>query len=174
MVRLGQIRPTQKANAKKSTGMNKKILALAVVIMAIPVFATGQSVYKWTDENGVTHFGDRQPTGKQAESVSIRTGKLSGAGGSTKSPQQNGQQMDDQEAEGAQSEKVSAVEEARQKQRAANCKTAQTNLSLLRSGSRIRVEENGEQRYLTPEEIAQKREQFEEVAEVSCGDESES
>jgi hypothetical protein len=166
--------PRKKANAKKSTGMNKKILALTVIIMALPGFAMGQSVYKWTDENGVTHFGDRQPTGKQSESVSIRTGKPSGTSSSVNSPQQKVQQMDEQEAESAQREKVSAAEEARQKQRAANCKTAQNNLSLLRSGSRIKVEENGEERYLTPEEISEKQEQFEEIAEVSCDDESES
>jgi hypothetical protein len=152
--------------------MNKKILALAVVVMALPVFATAQSVYKWTDENGVIHFGDRKPNGQQSESVSIRTGKPSGA--ASTSPQQKVQEMADQEAESVQSEKVSAAEEARQKQRTANCRTAESNLSLIRSGSRIRVEENGEERYLTPEEISQKREQFEEIAELNCSDENES
>jgi hypothetical protein len=154
--------------------MNKKILALAVVVMTLPVFATAQSVYKWTDENGVTHFGDRQPTGKQSESVSIRTGKPSDNGDSRMSPQQRVQQIAEEEAENAQSEKISAAEGARQKQRVANCKTARSNLSLLRGGSRIRVEENGERRYLTPEEISEKREQFEEIAELNCSDASKS
>lgn len=157
----------------KSKGMNTKILALAVCIMAIPVLATAESVYKWTDENGVTHFGDRQPTGQQSESISIRTGKSSRSGGSgSMSPQQRVQQMEEQEAENAQSQQVSAAEEARQKQRAANCETARNNLSLIRSGSRIKIEENGEERFLTPEEIAEKRAQFEEIAELNCNDDT--
>lgn len=146
--------------------MNRKILALAICIMAVPGFAMAQSVYKWTDENGVTHFGDRKPTGKQSESVSIRTGKQSVV--DTASPQEKVQQITDRDTESAQSEKASAVEQAKQKQRAANCETARSNLAMIKSGGRIRVEENGEQRYLTPEEIAQKREQFEEIAELNC------
>lgn len=153
--------------------MNKKILALAACMMAIPVLATAQSVYKWTDENGVIHFGDRQPIGKQSESISIRTGKSSGSGSSgSMSPQQRVQQMNEQEAENDQGRKVSAAEEARQKQRAANCRTARNNLSLIRSGSRIKIEENGEERFLTPEEIAEKRVQFEEIAELNCNTEN--
>lgn len=34
-----------------------------------PVFA--QSVYKWTDEQGVVHFGDRPPIDESAERVAI-------------------------------------------------------------------------------------------------------
>lgn len=80
--------------------------------------------------------------------------------------------MEEQEAADSEKQKVSAAEEARQKQRAANCKTARTNLSLISSSGRIRVEEDGEQRYLTPEEIAEKREQFEEIAELNCNPEN--
>ena len=154
--------------------MTKRILTLAVCIMAIPVLATAQSVYKWTDENGVPHFADRQPTGKQSESISIRTGKPSGSDSSgLVSPQERVQQINEQQAENAQSRKLSAAEEARQKQRAANCRTAKNNLSLIRSGSRIKIEEDGEERFLTSEEIAEKRVQFEEIAENNCNADNE-
>lgn len=149
--------------------MNRKILALAVCIMTVPVLATAQSVYKWTDENGVTHFGDRQPTGTKSESVSIRTGKPSGSGStSSTSPQQKVQQLEEQQAENQENQKMTAVEEARQKQRQANCATARSNLDVMSRNARIRVEEDGEQRYLSPEEIEEKREQFKEIAEANC------
>jgi hypothetical protein len=32
---------------------------------AIPTTVAGQTVYKWVDENGVVHFADTPPTGKQ-------------------------------------------------------------------------------------------------------------
>jgi len=151
--------------------MNKKILALAICIMALPVFATAQSVYKWTDKDGVTHFGDRAPTGEQSESVSIRTGRADkDSSGSSMSPQQKVEQMAEQAAQKQQSAKTSAEEKAREKQRAANCKTAKSNLALIQTGSRIKVQENGEERFLTPEEIQEKREQFETIAETNCDD----
>ena len=64
-----------------------------------------------------------------------------------------------------------AVEEARRKQREANCATARSNLDVIDRNARIRIEENGEQRYLSPEEIAEKRAEFERIAEENCGPE---
>ena len=151
--------------------MNRKILALAIVLAAIPAFTAAQSVYKWTDENGVTHFGDRQPTGKQSESVSIRTGKPSGPGteSAPMSPQQKVQQITEQEAENSKNQKARAVEKAREKQRLANCNTARTNLEIMEKNARIKITEKGEQRYLSTEEIAEKKAQFEKIAEENCG-----
>lgn len=151
--------------------MNRKILTLAVLLVAAPAMSSAASVYKWTDENGVTHFGDRQPTGQQAESVSIRTGKRSES--SRPSPQEQVEALESQEAEKAERQQENAVEKARRKQREANCETARSNLSILKRNSRIRVEEDGEQRYLSPEEIDEQREKFEEIAEENCGQPSE-
>ncbi|MCL7945865.1 DUF4124 domain-containing protein [Marinobacter sp. ATCH36] len=151
--------------------MNRKIFTLAVLLVAAPTISSAASVYKWIDENGVTHFGDRQPTGQQSESVSIRTGKSSE--GSRPSPQQQVEALEEQEAEQAEQRQESAVEEARRKQREANCETARSNLSILQRNSRIRVEENGEMRYLSEEEIEEKRNEFEEIADENCGTPSE-
>ncbi|MCP4064816.1 MAG: DUF4124 domain-containing protein, partial [Gammaproteobacteria bacterium] len=61
-----------------------------------------------------------------------------------------------------------AVEEARRKQRDANCATARSNLEVIANHARIRIEENGELRYLTPEELAEKRAELERMAEDNC------
>ena len=151
--------------------MNRKILTLAVLLVAAPAISSAASVYKWTDENGVTHFGDRQPSGQQAESVSIRTGKRSES--NRQSPQEQVKALEEREAEKAERQEESAVEEARRKQREANCETARSNLSILQRNSRIRVEEEGEQRYLSEEEIAEQRVKFEEIAEENCGEPAE-
>lgn len=151
--------------------MNRKILTLAVLLVAAPAISSAASVYKWTDENGVTHFGDRQPSGQQAESVSIRTGKRSES--NRQSPQERVKALEEREAEKAERQEESAVEEARRKQREANCETARSNLSILQRNSRIRVEGEGEQRYLSEEEIAEQRVKFEEIAEENCGEPAE-
>lgn len=154
-----------------SKGMNRKILTLAVLLVAAPAMSSAASVYKWTDENGVTHFGDRQPTGQQAESVSIRTGKPSES--NRQSPQEQVEALEEQEAKEAERKEESAAEEARRKQREANCATARSNLSVLKRNSRIRIEEEGEQRYLSEEEIEEQRLKFEEIAKENCGEPSE-
>ncbi|NMT65529.1 DUF4124 domain-containing protein [Marinobacter orientalis] len=150
--------------------MNRKIITLAVLLVTAPAISSAASVYKWTDKDGVTHFGDRQPAGQQAESVSIRTGKRSES--SRPSPQERVEALENREEEQAERQQESAVKKARRKQREANCETARSNLSILKRNSRIRVEEDGEQRYLSPQEIEEQREKFEEVAEENCGEPS--
>ncbi|MBD3639474.1 MAG: DUF4124 domain-containing protein [Marinobacter sp.] len=146
--------------------MNRKILMLTLLMALVPGIAHSASVYKWTDENGVTHFGDRQPTGSKAEQVSVRSGK--GSSSST-SPQEQVQAME-QEAEKRQlTERERAEMEAIRKQREANCATAQSNLKIIDSNARIQVEEDGERRYLSAEEIAEQRMKFEKIAEENCG-----
>jgi hypothetical protein len=148
--------------------MNKKILALSLLIAVIPGIAVSASVYKWTDDKGVTHFGDRQPTGTPAEKVNVRSGTSSRTSDDRQSPQERlGELQEKQESE-AESRRETAVQEANRKQRKANCDMARSNLKIIDSNARIRIEENGELRYLSPEEIAEKRASFEEAVEKNC------
>jgi hypothetical protein len=43
---------------------------------------------------------------------------------------------------------------------------------VISTTARIRVDENGEMRYLTPEEIDAKRQEFEDLAAENCGEAS--
>jgi len=150
--------------------MNRKILTLTMILTALPLAANGASVYKWTDENGVTHFGDREPTGKASEKVSVRTG-TSSTGQSRPTPQERVEELESRLSEESAREAESAAEEARRKQRAANCDTARSNLAIMDRNSRIRIEEDGEQRYLSPEEIEEQRQKYQEIADTNCGPE---
>ena len=147
--------------------MNSRTFILALAIAVTPGIATAASVYKWTDENGITHFGDRQPTGKNAETVNVRTGSPAAAS-KRQSPQDRVESMAQEQEQTAEQERLSAQEEARQKQRKANCETARSNLSILRTSSRIRIEEDGQQRYLSAEEIEEQRVKFQEIADQNC------
>ena len=84
-----------------------------------------------------------------------------------------GFELETQKAKESEKRQESAVEEARRKQREANCETARTNLKLIQQNSRIRIEEEGELRYLTPEEIEEQKQQFEKIAEENCGEPAE-
>nr|WP_297403896.1 DUF4124 domain-containing protein [uncultured Marinobacter sp.] len=151
--------------------MNKKILTLTLLMAMAPAIATSASVYKWTDENGVIHFGDRQPTGMAAEKLNVRSGTSSEASGGRSAPQERLKKMEEQQKTRKEKELETAAEEARRKQREANCATARSNLDIINRNARIRVSENGEQRYLSPEEIAEQRTKFKALAEENCNPE---
>jgi hypothetical protein len=58
-------------------------MVLAVVLMTalvLPVMDAGATdeVYRWVDENGIVHFGDRPPEQVDAEQVDIQPAKGSG------------------------------------------------------------------------------------------------
>ena len=149
--------------------MNRKTLTLTLLLAVVPGITMSAAVYKWTDENGVTHFGDRQPTGAKAERVNVRSGTSSDASASRQSLQEQLHNLEKHQEDEAKQRREAAVEEARRKQREANCATARSNLEVIANHARIRIEENGALRYLTQEEIAEKRAELERMAEDNCG-----
>ena len=52
-----------------------RFLALLLITLSFPAVA---QVYKWTDENGVTHFGTQPPPGQQ-QAVDVKPASGSGA-----------------------------------------------------------------------------------------------
>lgn len=149
--------------------MNRNALTLVLLMAVVPGIAMSASVYKWTDKEGVTHFGDRQPVGANSETVNVRSGTSSGTDNSRPSPQQRlGDLQERQQAE-TEKKQETAVDTARRKQREANCENARSNLKVIESNARIRIEEEGEMRYLTPDEIAEQRMKLEEIAAENCG-----
>ncbi|HEA52328.1 hypothetical protein LCGC14_0675600 [marine sediment metagenome] len=148
--------------------MNRNILMLILLMTVAPGVAMSASVYKWTDENGITHFGDRKPVGANSEKVNVRSGKSSGAGASRPSPQKRLGELEEQQQTEALKQKETAVAAAQRKQQNANCKAARSNLKIIDNNARIRIEENGELRYLSTEEIEGQRTKLEEIAAENC------
>lgn len=150
--------------------MIQRLMLLALLTLTAPSLTSAESVYRWKDDNGVVHFGDREPTGQSAEKVSVKTGKPSGSS-ERQSPQEQVESLEESQAEQARRANESAVDAARRKQREANCQTAQDNLEAINSNARIRMAgDDGEPRYLSPEEIANQKERFQEIADENCGE----
>lgn len=146
--------------------MNNKTLILTLLLAATPSMAMSASVYTWTDEQGVTHFGDRQPPGTRAKTLNVRSGTSSGNGRS--SPQKRLSELQEQQQKNAEQKQETVVETANRKQRVANCENARSNLKVIESNARIRIEDNGQMRYLSPEEIAEQRSKLEKIAAENC------
>jgi hypothetical protein len=102
--------------------------------------------------------------------VNVRSGTTSRSqSGQRQSAQEQLGELQEQQRSQEQRRQETAVEEARRKQREANCATARSNLDVINSNARIQVEENGERRYLAPEEIDEQRRRFQEIADENCG-----
>ncbi len=130
--------------------MAKRLFVL--FLLAFASFAYSSSVYKWVDEDGTVHYSDKKPVDKQSEKLRMKTG-------STQSqPSENLQEQVDN------LDRQQQIEQVRQKQERENvaadqakqefCDNLKTNLETLRNNARIRMkDEDGEYRFLTPEEI---------------------
>ena len=152
--------------------MKKSRLLLSLLFVALPCgSALAGNVYKWTDENGVVHYTDQKPREQAAEQMNIRTTQGgSGASSNTGSEYLNGA-MDDlkRQQEIQDLGKRQADEEAQEKQRKKElCESARKNLEVIQNNARIKIDDNGSQRYLTPEEILEKRDSFEKIAKENC------
>jgi len=127
-----------------------------LLIFIITAAATANAgVYKWTDEQGNVHFGDR-PTSSQAEQIKLKKyPKSSGPTSSSTQPKVTQQQllnMYQQEREKKKAERKKQKEEA--KELAQKCADARDALSRY---ERSRLYENlpsGERRYFSEEERA--------------------
>ena len=118
-----------------------------------------QVVYKWVDDEGVTHFSAQPPRGVDAERTSIRLQNTyrptpqaqdqaeptaaQNAAAATRRKQQNEQAADN---------KIQAKNE--QKIRAENCAEARTRLEKYTTARRLyREQDDGERNYLTDDEL---------------------
>ncbi len=124
-------------------------LALA---LAAPLVAA-ETVYKWVDEHGVTQFSALPPAGRTAEKLKVEAPEAapSPATDTKSAAADDGRPKDITKGIANPSAADLAQEE---KKRAENCATAKRNLESLNTRAHVRIkdENSGEDRYLTPEE----------------------
>jgi Domain of unknown function (DUF4124) len=54
------------------------VFAAVSLVLAIAVATAEAQVYKWKDANGVTHYGEKPPEGRQSKSMAIDRGPAAG------------------------------------------------------------------------------------------------
>ncbi|MEZ5539069.1 MAG: DUF4124 domain-containing protein [Pseudomonadales bacterium] len=89
----------------------RKLLLLAILLgFLVPVRA---EVYKWVDENGKVHFGDRAPEDKKSESIDKQLNKVNIDHGSSAKPTRLAPQTEKtQDEKNLEIEKKKALEKA--------------------------------------------------------------
>lgn len=145
--------------------MKIRFLALAALLALAPAIGWSGSVYKWVDENGVVHYGDKQPEGEKSEEMRVRTSTGSGQPSQPSTDDSGEQDGDGQSGNGDSDEQQADSGDSKDPEA---CKQARENLKVIEENARIRMEVDGEKRYLTEEEIQEQKERMQEIIDQAC------
>ena len=117
-----------------------------LLLCAVAFSASGQTMYKWVDEKGVTHFSENPPPdgNKNAQKIEVKPIQ------SDRPPADNWKQRE-MESKQIRAKKGMEEEGARQReeaQRAQACRNAQRKADAMRNYARVfRLDEKGERVY---------------------------
>lgn len=126
----------------------RHMILTGTLMLALSTTAMASQIYKWVDEQGVTHFGAQPPQGQQATTINPSAPPPRPA--SSEPAPTVEEQLDPEQA--AIDKKVKedvAKQEAERKQ---YCENARTNLAQLENNPRLRIEDAGEVRRIDENE----------------------
>jgi hypothetical protein len=140
------------------------IAALLLALGLLPPPLTAQdTMYRWTDEQGMVHYGQAPPPGVDATPITRATPRVDRA------PQDRleraMEERDQRQAEARAEQEGRERQEVSERLRAENCARARDNLEILTArGGRVTIRDNDQYRVIEEEErqarIAATREQI--------------
>ena len=140
------------------------LTVLASAALAVAAQTSAATLYKWTDESGTTHFSERPPAGvTQFEKV---TSHYLPGNSPVPAPEAASGAPEAENNEAEASAQTSAQPKPASRER---CDKARKNLDALTSFARIRIEENGEMRFLSEDEITTRRMETQAILDDECG-----
>lgn len=126
--------------------------------------------YRWVDETGQTHFGDRPPTGATSDEVSLDPAPADPDTAARERKQRMNEFLEQSERERAERNRQQQQEEAIAAEREARCEALQARLKYLKSVSGIyRINSEGERVFVDDEENERLRREFRERVHNECG-----
>lgn len=152
--------------------MKVAFASAAILFIACIANAGAQSIYKWIDENGVTHFSEQRPQGVESERLSVKVnsgfrGDSSGtADSSTESFARSREARQEKREQAAEDAERAAQQKAIREE---NCAKARERLNTYETSRRLyREREDGEREYLTDDELDQARADSRELVKEWC------
>lgn len=146
----------------------KSLVCACIVLGSSSVLA--DKVFQWTDESGVTHYSDKQPTGQSVKTLNVRSSKTTAPSKQAKKPdlyEKAKRLQQDRDAQRAAEEQQKDDAEFSQAN-SQMCTTINENLRKMAESSRVKVMENGEFRYLSPEEISARKSEYQSLRDKHC------
>lgn len=134
--------------------MKKFLLGFTLIAAVSSPGFSADKIYSWIDEKGVTHYGKNPPKDVPSRLINAKTGH-------SEPVDYSGAEKKDDKTEGAKAA-VAAPDPER-------CANARKNLQVLTTNPRVRTTDaNGEQRFMTPEEMQAQVETMEQVIAAEC------
>jgi len=149
-----------------------KTLAASALLASLAMLASTDAIskdfYRWTDENGTTHYSSLPPTDKPSEKVHTSNIKGNPTAAQSQEPSEAPAAAPVKEKDNF-DESASAPETTEAKaQRKENCKRAKFNLKTLKEKPRIRVKEGDDYRYIDQKERKAKIKASEKAVKQYC------
>ena len=153
--------------------MKSKRLALLCAITAMTVAggAMANEIYKWTDENGTVHYGDRPSGAATEERLALTFTRTDNAAVQQRVQARVEATAAREEARtaAAQAQEKAAEKEAEAAERAERCDKARARLERYLQSQRLyRMDENGERVYLDDTQLENERQKAEEQITEYC------
>lgn len=140
-------------------------LATFALLLSLSFYSHPQ-IYKWTDSEGKVHYSDKKPANSSAKSIKVRTQKSAGSASNVQEQAQELEQKQQQELEAKAEDLQKSAEQRKNDKR---CQALRDNLKKMNENSRIKIKgDDGELRYLSPEEIDERKRDYQEMLEQSC------
>lgn len=145
-----------------------KGLLLLLCLLTTPVAQAG--TYRWVDENGQTHFGDRPPANTASDEVTLKSTAPSADSAVDERKRRVNEFLQQSERERAERNKAEAERQARAASQESRCKALRARLKHLESVSGIyRLNNAGERVFVDDEENQRIRREFRAKVRSECG-----
>lgn len=134
-------------------------LVVSAALMAGAVTAEAGKYYKWVDEKGVTHYGEKAPDGAKATALKVGDTTSSDADDEIKKLSEKRSAAEEARKKAEGDKKAPDVGSKEDKERMKTlCDQHRKNLESLNSGKRVLTkDEKGVGRYLSDDEMAEQR-----------------
>jgi len=146
-----------------------ELLSIPLLAIALAASAQASEVFKWVDDEGVTHYEERAPANKDYSLIKTYGEVPSDAAAAKQRLEQQraDKKAADEKGVGYAEQKQAA--DAQAKVRAENCKGARNNLKTIQENARVRIlGDDGEFRYLSEEERQSQIDTAKEMISANC------
>jgi len=156
---------------KQTLCANKPNLIIQfTILMALILspFLCNAEVYKWVDKNGNIHYSDIKPNETSSEKLNIKSSTTNNTSKDRASPQSSAQTLDEKKSKELEAQAERLKTDTQKRELSSQCENIKTNLKTLQENSRIKINENGQIRYLNPEEIEEKKQAYQTQINTQC------
>lgn len=166
------VRHRNRAGSTWGSLMIRKVACLIICAVSVSGIALANDIYKWTDENGSVHYGDR-PSGDASEErmlISSKSTNPNKVQARVQSRHENYATAQEEKTEAAKAARIAEEDQlAQAKVNAQKCETYKARLQKFVTSRRLyKQDENGERVYLDEEQTQAARERVENRVQEYC------